>query len=258
MELNNNFPNIPRPITIDSLSNSGEANFCEEYSNNLNQKSGSSLYRNCRSEILSKKSDNEYSSFKKEEDFPLIKDLIFCNQCKDPYYIIFTDNLDLSFDCGCSLLKNMTIEEYKNEYIKFDKENLYKKSKENSLNKRKNKYLLHCKMHPEEKEFEYYCTDCNHDLCKECLKEDSTLYSNTCRINKTHENHALIKLNDINQKIETIKETIEMYKDLGNNKIYNKEKTKKIKDIFSIIIVIILFYKEYKCYNFYRSIENAE
>ena len=261
MEFNNNFPNnFPKPTTIDSLSNSGEPNLCEEITNNLNQKSIPNFYGNSFSEILSKKSDYSTTSSKLEEDLPLIKDLIFCNHCKKPYFIIFTDNLDLSFDCDCSLLKNLTIEEYKNEYIKLNKENLYQKSKDNSLDKDKNKYLLHCKIHPDEHQFEYYCTDCKYDLCKKCLQEYCRLDSNKNKKFKIHENHTKIKLDDIIPKIENIKNLIEILnKDLdNNNKIYNKEKKKKIKDIFSIIITIILFYKEYKCYNFYRSIENAE
>ena len=258
MDFNNNFP---KPFTIDSLSNSGEPNLSEEVANNLTQKSIPNFYGNSCSEISSKKSDNISTSSKLEEDLPLIKDLIFCNHCKKPYYIIFTDNLDLSFDCDCSLLKNLTIEEYKNEYIKFNKENLYQKSKYNSLDKDKNKYLLHCKIHPKEHQLEYYCTDCKYDLCKECLQEYCRLDSDKNKIFKLHENHTKIKLDDIIPKIENIKNSIEILNqdlDKNNYKIYNKEKKKKIKDIFSIIITIILFYKEYKCYNFYRSIENAE
>ena len=221
MEFNNNFPNnFPKPTTIDSLSNSGEPNLCEEITNNLNQKSIPNFYGNSFSEILSKKSDYSTTSSKLEEDLPLIKDLIFCHHCKKPYFIIFTDNLDLSFDCDCSLLKNLTIEEYKNEYIKLNKENLYQKSKDNSLDKDKNKYLLHCKIHPDEHQFEYYCTDCKYDLCKKCLQEYCRLDSNKNKKFKIHENHTKIKLDDIIPKIENIKNLIEtLNQDLDNKKM---------------------------------------
>ena len=41
------------------------------------------------------------------EDNILLKSIIYgkiyCTKCQMPYAIIFNDNLDLSFDCGCSL-----------------------------------------------------------------------------------------------------------------------------------------------------------
>ena len=163
----------------------------------------------------------------------------------------FYDNLDLSFECGCSHLKNLTINEYIKEY---NKRYLFKEKSENT----RNNYLLHCEKHSNETKFDSYCTDCKYDLCKECLKEESELYSNIGRKYKTHENHTLIKLDELIQRFKTIEETIEKYKDLEDNKIYNKKKKEKIKDIFSVIKTLLQFYKEYKCYNFYRSIKNAE
>ena len=257
MEFSDNILNDLKTKTKGSLTTTGENDLSEKYSRKENQRNPAEMYIGCRTEKSSEGSD-KFSFFTREEDLTLNRALIFCNLCKDPYYFIFLDNLDLSLDCGCSKLKNMTIQEYKREYNKFDNNNnLEQKTNDNSLDKDKNNYLLHCKKHPKEKEFEFYCTDCKYDLCKECLNEISELYTNTNRKYKTHENHTKIKLDSNTQKIEKINDFFEKYKGLDDFK-YNAKTKEKIKDIFSVIKAIIYFYKEYKCYNFYKSIESAE
>ena len=195
-----------------SITTSEENNLLENLTIGVSKSKASNFYGNCRSESSGKNAKSEDSS-SSNEDLPLDKDIIFCNksECKGPYYIIFLDTLDLSFDCGCSLQKNLTMKEHKKEY---EKDYLFKKEKnENTINKD----LLHCKKHPKETQFFYYFTDCYYDLCKECLNENSKLYTNTSKIYKTHENHTLINLGDIIQKFPNIEKSIEKYKDLENN-----------------------------------------
>ena len=249
MEFNDNFSFTSK--IKGSISSSDEKNIFDYLPYSEIKNNSSNLYHNCRSGSLSLNSNEENSSFSKNEVLPLDKDIIFCDKCKGPYYIIFMDNLDLSFDCGCSWLKNLTTKEYKNEYNKGE---LFKENNENSLNN----YSLHCERHPKESKFDYFCDYCKYDLCKECLKEDSKIYSNTGKIYKVHENHGLIKLDKIIEKFKSLEKSIEEFKDLEENGIYNRKKKKKIKDIFSVIKTLMKFYKEYMCYNFYRSIEYAE
>ena len=207
-----------------------------------------SAYNHCRTDNSSLNSkDNskgDKNSFSLNNDLVSMEGILFCDKCKGPLYINFLDNLDLSFDCNCSLLKNSTIEEYIKEYM---------------LKQKNKNYIFCCQKHPNETKFDYYCPDCDYDLCPECLNEESKTYSNTRKKYKTHENHSLIKLDEIIQKFKNIKDNIENYKkNIKESNIYNKDQKHKIIDIFQLINIILNFYPQYKCYNFYRTIENAE
>ena len=205
------------------------------------------MYDNCasvNSGVKSKsytQSDNYFSSStSKLED---IKGILFCYKCKNPYIIIFMDNLDLSFDCGCNFLKNLTIEEYINEY----------------KNKVKNEqYFVHCRKHKNETKLIYYCLDCDYDICELCLKEDSYAYSNKKIKYKAHENHGLVVLDDINEKFENIKKSIEICNKLIEDKNYDKNKKNKVINIIFVIKTLIEYYPHYKCSNFYKGLINAE
>ena len=141
-------------------------------------------------------------------------DILFCDKCKGPYCITFMDNLDLSYECSCSSFKNITIKEYKVQYQKIQ---LIKENDDNG-------YSLHCEKHPDETKFDYFCNYCKCDVCKKCLEEDSQLYSNTVKKYKTHENHGLIKLDEITQRFPDIEKLIQDFKDFEENSIYNKKK----------------------------------
>ena len=211
MQSNNDFSTLLKPQTKGSQTTSDDKSLFDFLPFNINKSNPSNFYKNCRSETDKNSNAGNYSSTK-DEDLPLDKDIIFCYKCRNPYYIIFTDNLDLSFNCGCSLLKNLTINEYKKEY---KKGKLFEEKSENPGNN----YFLHCEKHDNETKFDFYCIDCKYDLCKECLKEDSELYSNTGRRYKTRENHTLIKFDEIIQRFKSIEETIEKHKDLEDNEM---------------------------------------
>ena len=148
MEFSDNILDALKSNTKGSLTTTGDNNLSDKYSRGENQRNSADFYKDYLTAKSSEGSD-KFSFFTKEEDLTLNRGLIFCNLCKDPYYFIFLDNLDLSLDCGCSQLKNMTIQEYKREYNKFDNNNnLEQKTNDNSLDKDKNNYLLHCKKHP--------------------------------------------------------------------------------------------------------------
>jgi len=243
MELNINL--VKGPPSKNKDSSSEEKNLFDIMYEN---KGSHSAYKHCRSDNSSLNSkDNskeDINSFSLNNDLVSMEGLLFCDKCKSPLYINFLDNLDLSFDCNCLLLNNSTIEEYINDYM---------------LKHKNKKYIFCCQKHPKETKFDYYCPDCDYDLCPECLNEESKTYSNTRKKYKAHENHILIKLDEIIQKFKNIKDNIGNYKNnIKESKIYNKEQKQKIIYIFQLINIILNFYPKYKCYNFYRTIENAE
>jgi hypothetical protein len=63
------------------------------------------------------------------------------------------------------------------------------------------------------------------------LKEDSYAYSNKKIKYKAHENHGLVVLDDINEKFENIKKSIEICNKLIEDKNYDKNKKNKIINI---------------------------
>ena len=184
------------------------------------------------------------------EDNILLKSIIYgkiyCTKCQMPCAIIFNDNLDLSFDCGCSLKKHISINDFLKDYLHKGKNGF-------SFNDQ----MLHCQIHPKETNLICYCADCEYDLCKECLKDNSPNYSNT-ETYKKHINHELINLNKIQKKFENINNLISKYEItmdfITSSEYYNEI----IKNIFIIIISLMESYQQFKCYNSYKSIENAE
>ena len=219
----------------------------------------SNLYENCKENILSWNSSSIESksisiiqgSIASLKDNILMKSVIFgkiyCKKCMVPVSIVFMDNLDLYFDCGCTVIKNFSVKEFINEYLNKPK-----------IGNSKDNFLLHCHFHFNEIKFTKYCTDCGYDLCNECMKDNSDKLSNSKKINKKHENHTLIELNKIIEKFENIENLINNYEKKmdffgikGENKII-------IQNIFIIIKSLIEDYPTNKCYNSYKSLENAE
>ena len=89
----------------------------------------SNLYENCKENILSWNSSSIESksisiiqgSIASLKDNILMKSVIFgkiyCKKCMVPVSIVFMDNLDLYFDCGCTVIKNFSVKEFINEYL---------------------------------------------------------------------------------------------------------------------------------------------
>ena len=114
--------------------------------------------------------------------------------------------------------------------------------------------LCKCIKH-NKKEFVQYCDDCRFDLCIDCLNMESDVYSNTSIINKKHENHTKILLENIKEQFEEIDKLIE--KTMNNEKVF-KVNASNLTIILKIIKCFMNNYKKYKCYNLYKSIENAK
>ena len=171
--------------------------------------------------------------------------IIFCKKCYIPCLINFLDNFKLQFECGCTYIENFDISEFMHDYLNFNTE----QSKD---------FKIHCPNHKGETEFLKYCTDCEYDLCKECLNKNSELYSNTSKVNKAHENHTLI---DLNKKMDSI--NFEEFKSLidkcEQTFFFTKEGFgDKLKNIINIMLSLIDHYRKYRNYNSYESIKNAE
>ena len=191
---------------------------------------------------------------------PIIQDLlkndcfgiVFCKKCSIPCLIDFMDSLEIKFECGCTYIEGINSKEFAKDYLN----NKTKESKE---------FQIHCPYHKGENEFLKYCKDCGIDLCKECLNKNSELYSNTSKVNKAHENHTLIDLNEYMNEVnlKELEESINDYEKSNNipedeEDTENKELKNKLDTIFLVISSLIEHYKKYKNYNSYKSIKNAE
>ena len=89
------------------------------------------------------------------------------------------------------------------------------------------------------------------------LNKNSELYSNTSKVNKAHENHTLI---DLNEKMDSVnlKELENLIKKCKRTFIYTNEQfAAKLNNIFTVISSLIEHYKKYKNYKSYESIKNA-
>ena len=228
---------------------------------NENKTSSSKIFDNCGKDELQ---DFEYLSSESEsgsffqgtisstslKDNELLKSFIYgilhCTKCMIPCSIIFNDNFTISFECGCSFIKYISIKEFMNDYIK---KGYYQKEE----------YSLHCMFHFEQKIFIKYCIDCEHDICEECMNMEYPLQSNNKTTSKKkHDNHTFINYDQIKEKFNIINELIQKYeRGVYYNNIKDVKK-EKIQNVFKVINCIIETFEKYKCYNLYKSIENAE
>ena len=250
--------NSSKNLNKESLQDNSVSGINNELYHDFDKKSSCSyIYENNKDNLSSIEnlSVNSNSNFKGTissslEDNFLLKSIIYgkiyCTNCQMPCAIIFNDNLDLSFDCGCSLKKHFSINDFLKDYLHNGKTGLSFADQ-----------MLHCQIHPKETNLICYCVDCEYDLCKECLKDNSPNYSNT-ETYKKHINHELINLNKIQKKFENINNLISKYEItmdfITSSEYYNEI----IKNIFVIIKSLMESYQQFKCYNSYKSIENAE
>ena len=177
----------------------------------------------------------------------IIYGMIYCPKCKIPCSIIFNDNFNISFECKCSFIENISIKEFINDYISKEK-NKYKKEK----------YLMYCNFHPKQTKFIKYCNVCKYDLCIECMEDKYLIQSKKIISNKKHDNHTFLNYDGIMKKFDIIDKLIEKYEHGINYFFYSENKKEKIRNLFQVIKCLMENFQEYKCYNLYKSIENAE
>ena len=244
MSVKDNLTNESRSNnSVHSLSSLIEASIKQKYENKSNNPSD--LYGYSYSVNSNEKLESNFESEKSQIEINKdMRKIMFCKDCKEPFSIRFMDNLDLSLDCGCRFVENYTTEEYGKEY--------YRKIKNNDIFKEN---PIHCIKHPKLTKLIYYCIDCEYDLCEECTKKESYLYSNTQKHNKLHENHGLVKLN---KNFDYIYNLLQESKKFVESKNYCKEKNCKINNIFSLIEVLLTLYPKYNCSQFYKSLRSGE
>ena len=239
-----------------SISNCKDLFNDAEYSEN--KSSISKFYENCDDALSSIKNDtSESKSLIQGTISSSLKDnillnsifygMMYCRECKIPCSIIFNDNFTISFECGCSLIKYISIKEFINDYINKEKSNI-----------KKEKYLMHCKYHFKQTEFIKYCIDCESDLCIDCLDDKYTLLSKKIISNKKHDNHTFISFDGVTEKFDEIEKLIEKFEKGLNYFCCSEDKKDKIKNVFIVIKCVMENFQEYKCYNLLKSLENAE
>ena len=192
--------------------------------------------------------------------------IYLCKQCSSSilisnlFYDINQKKLYLECECQCRRIKYLPINDYYNEF-KYEE---YKQS--NDIIKVNN---IKCFQHEGDK-FEFYCMDCEKDLCNNCIEE-------------IHPNHTFIyfNINIRKQLIEKIKKSIDIednnenshntQKDINNTDNFNENKNKSLnqenftikemdmqskKSLIKLLKKLIEFYSFYPCYNIDKSITN--
>ena len=257
LELTHNLNGDSKTLINNSLSMNSEL-YDHKYNCN-NDKESSNFYANCDKDSTDNESfDPSYkedsaksvdygsdSNFKMEQDF--IKNnffgTCFCDKCHKLCFVDIMDNLELKFICGCTYIEGINILEFIKDYLKKEEE-------------QPKDFKIYCPYHKEETEFLKYCTDCEQDLCKECLNKNTELYSNTSKSYKAHENHTLVDLSNIISKLKEIEKLIDKCE---KGYVFLEVSMKnKLKNVFIVIRSIIENYKKYKNYYSVKSIENAE
>ena len=251
-----NSQNLIRDLMGDSqtLINNSQSIGTDFYEGNNNQNEGIDIYRNCddnnthsekfvpslqsESSILcgSESNSQTHQEFIKNNFFGVN----FCKKCNIPCAVDFMENSKVKFECECTYIVCFDILEFIMEYL-------------NNNQGQSKDFRISCAYHKKETEFIKYCSDCGINLCKKCLDKNSELYSNTSKVNKAHENHTLIDLNDITDKFAELEHLMDNYE-----KMYENCKEKNYINIFKVIRCIIEHYKKSKNYNSYKSIKNAE
>ena len=205
------------------------------------------LYDNITmSEISLQKDLEEFSEQNK-------KTIIYkCKNCSDTILInniiYYNQQLYLECDCLCSKIINLKIEDLDDEYRCEEEINNNRIIKSNNYT---------CNVHENISKFEYYCEDCESNICSECIGE-------------VHINHTLIDFNGdyITKVINTINDNeAKIINEKDSNSINNEfslvldnllEKDRiNINLLFNLLKYLIIMFKEYSCYNYYKSIINV-
>ena len=169
----------------------------------------------------SNKSDKFYG---KEQKEPLY---FICKKCHSSPNISFYPNYLLGTSCICMEIQNLNYEKFY-EYYSFDDKNNIEQ-------------YFYCKVHKENKyKYEYYCIDCESNLCILCYEEG-----------KIHENHTIIFLLSIDKEIEELYKLIDNITDI----IFKGD---EYNTLLFIIRSILDKYKDYPSYNLYISMKKAK
>jgi hypothetical protein len=188
---------------------------------------------------IEKEEKNEERKEKKIREY----DEIICRKCGLTPEIQFINNNKADIICNCKINKSYDIIGFKKEYVYNQEEN-----EEIEIKRAK------CKFH--HSDFQYFCHDCENDICEVCLANKSF-----------HKNHVITKYTVDEKLIDDIKEVIDEFdKKIKEENSNTKEGDKNIIEIFKIIIKYynypyvskdIFNHVEYPCQNFVKNIENA-
>jgi len=89
----------------------------------------------------------------------------FCHDCHQFPIIHYLDNLNLEVTCSCYKCKRMTIDEILNPKKNIFNSTIFSSSySDDNINNE----LKNCTFH--QKQFEYYCFDCEFNFCEDCLE----------------------------------------------------------------------------------------
>lgn len=263
---NKNMSDLQEPIPIGHLENFYDDDVDHDYHDSY-------LENITKSSIKKGLDDTNSSAPSLEKQQILLKDMnlenVYCPICTSVCSVSILETGDLSMECNCTKIFNISANEFINDYLHNDKD------KNNNLNGSKKNLsdLCCCKKHPKEK-FIVYCTDCEEDRCIKCKENVEALYTNTEKKNKLCENHTLKRLDQNEELLKDIKDLLdkikypekntscegcqkfESRKDFENQNDSETDKKKIMNNLISIINCFIENYNKYQCYNSLLSIEN--
>ena len=179
-----------------------------------------------------KNKDNNYNSYNtKTQNEKKIKNKyhFMCHNCKQFPLINFQSSTSVNILCGCNDLKNKELEYLFKNYIVLENKDFQ---------------LIQCILH--KKRFNYYCSTCFSDICKDCLDKE--------RIHSKHDLKFfdIIKF-DINIKIEKLIDKYNITEEIFDNDFNIND---DIYTIDKIIKILIYDFKSSPCNNLFKTINN--
>ena len=175
-----------------------------------------------------------------------------CRKCSDTIMInkiiYYNQQLYLECDCLCSKIINLKIEDLDDEY-----------KCEEIINKsrliKSNNYT--CNAHYNISKFEYYCEDCDSNVCSECIG-DVHINHTLIDFNGDYITKVINNINDIDETkiIENDSNTKSNELSLVLDNLHEKDRI-NINLLLNLLKDLIIMFKEYSCYNYYKSIINV-
>ena len=186
-------------------------------------------------DILSNKEKINYNSYTKYDTKTPLGNItknkfhFMCHNCKQFPVVDFQSANSVNIWCSCNDLKNKELQYLFKNYIVLENKNFK---------------LIQCNLHNQK--FNYYCTNCFIDICKDCLKK-----------NREHSKHNLkffdiIKF-DINIKIEKLKDKYNITEEIFDKdfNIIDGQYT-----ICKFLKILINDFNQSPCKNLFKTIEN--